>query len=147
MYTLKDIISKFVEKNPEISKQYKINIYDLWKEAVGDIISEISYPHLLKEGKLEVLVKNSTWMNQLRLMKSDIINKFNDIFGSEILKDIEYKLDRRKKKQQSTDNYEIVKRPIDDSVLKRIEESLFEVKDNEIKKLLKDIFIKSYIHQ
>lgn len=148
MYALKDIISKFIEKNPEISKQYGINLNNIWKEVVGDIISEISSPNLLKDKTLEVLVKNSTWINQLRLMKKDIINKFNNTVGGNFIEEIEFKLDRRKKK----DNKKIerkckIERPISDEIVEKINRSLKNVKDKDLKDLLKNIFMKSYIHQ
>lgn len=148
MYPLKDIISKFVEKNPEISKQYQIDLYNIWKEVVGNIISEISFPGLLKDKTLEVLVKNTTWLNQLRLMKKDIINKFNLTIGSNFIEEIEFKLDRRKKieKKNQEENNKI-ERPINDEIIEKINQSVKNIKDKELRNILRNIFIKSYTHQ
>lgn len=147
MYALKDIISKFIEKNPEISKQYQIDLDSIWREVVGSIISEVSYPYLLKDNILEVLVKNSTWLNQLRLMKKDIINKFNLTIGSSFIQDIEFKLDRRKKlENKKRENNSKLEKPINDEVIEKINNSLRNIRDKELKHLLKSIFIKSYTH-
>lgn len=148
MYALKDIISKFLEKNPEISKQYKLNLCLIWKEVVGDIISNISYPYLLKDNTLEVLVKNTTWLNQLRLMKKDIINKLNDTVGSIVIEEIEFKLDKRKKSENITGKETFkIQQPVSEEVLERINQSIKNVKDRELSNLLKRIFLKSYTHQ
>lgn len=148
MYALKDIISKFLEKNPEISKQYKLDLCLIWKEVVGDIISNISYPYLLKDNTLEVLVKNTTWLNQLRLMKKDIINKLNGTLGSNVIEEIEFKLDKRKKSEniKGKETFKI-QQPVSEEVLERINQSIKNVKDRELSNLLKRIFLKSYTHQ
>ncbi len=148
MYELKDIILKFIEKNPEISRQYQLDLCSIWREVVGDVISNISYPDLLKDNTLEVLVKNATWLNQLRIMKKDIINKFNLTLGRNFIEDIEFKLDRRKKVENKKLEDNIwTERPINYKVVQEINDILKNIKDKDIKKLLKSIFIKSYTHQ
>ncbi len=148
MYELKDIILKFIEKNHEISRQYQLDLCSIWREVVGDVISNISYPDLLKDNTLEVLVKNATWLNQLRIMKKDIINKFNLTLGRNFIEDIEFKLDRRKKVENKKLEDNIwTERPINYKVVQEINDILKNIKDKDIKKLLKSIFIKSYTHQ
>jgi hypothetical protein len=147
MHTLKEVIWGFIKENPELSKQVLVNLDDYWKNAMGEVIASVSYPDYLKDNKLVVIVKNAVWLSQLKLMKMDILEKLkrND---SITIDDIEFKIEKKKrrsdtsnKKQQEMRSNKIV---IDPEIEDKINKSLEIIKDEEIKKLLKSIFVKSY---
>jgi len=147
MYTLKEIILSFVKKNPELNEQVLVNLYDYWKETVGELIAKVSYPDYLKDNKLVVIVKNAVWLNQLKLMKKDILVKLKNKDGIKI-DNIDFKIERKKKRfDKSCEQLETKKDCIvrvDPEIEDKINKSLEAVKDEEIKELLRSIFIKSY---
>lgn len=67
-------------------KQYEV--LDLWSQIVGEQISKVTNAEILRDGKLFVSVKHSTWRNELVFLKNEIINKINKEMKSEVVKDI-----------------------------------------------------------
>jgi len=147
MHTLKEVIWGFIKENPELSKQVLVNLDDYWKNAMGEVIASVSYPDYLKDNKLVVIVKNAVWLSQLKLMKMDILEKLkrND---SITIDDIEFKIEKKKRRPDTSNKKQLEMRSnkivIDPEIEDKINKSLEIIKDEEIKKLLKSIFVKSY---
>ncbi|MCB5234915.1 MAG: DUF721 domain-containing protein [Candidatus Cloacimonetes bacterium] len=76
-----------------------INIFMAWKSVVGELLAERSHPLRLDKNTLFVGVENSAWMQELILLKPDIIHKYKQKHGEE-LSDIVFLITsaRRKKK-------------------------------------------------
>ena len=60
----------------------------LWEEAVGPNIARRAAAVSFKGGRLFVVVANSTWLQELALMKEGIIEKLNLLLGHPIVEDI-----------------------------------------------------------
>lgn len=67
-------------------------IWNLWNDAVGDIIAKNTRPEAFKGKLLLVHVISSPWMHQLRFLKKDIINKVNAVLGKDMVEDIKFKI-------------------------------------------------------
>jgi predicted nucleic acid-binding Zn ribbon protein len=52
-------------------------VFAEWEEAVGPEIARVAHPHRLDAGTLIVHVKNSAWMNELSLRRSEIMDRLN----------------------------------------------------------------------
>lgn len=76
-----------------------INIFMAWKSVVGELLAERSHPLRLDKNTLFVGVENSAWMQELILLKPDIIHKYKQKHEEE-LSDIVFLITsaRRKKK-------------------------------------------------
>jgi len=61
-----------------------IHIYFAWKRVVGDLLASRSHPVKLELNVLFVMVQNNTWMQELVLLKQDILSKYKNIFGEEL---------------------------------------------------------------
>ncbi|MEN6444698.1 MAG: DUF721 domain-containing protein [Candidatus Cloacimonas sp.] len=61
-----------------------IHIFLYWKEVVGELLASKSYPEKLENGVLFVAVQNNTWMQELILIKDEIISKYKSIYKEEI---------------------------------------------------------------
>ncbi len=64
----------------------------LWEEAVGKSVARRAKATSVRGGILFVRVENSTWLQELALLKEGIIEKLNGLIGSEIVKDIVFKI-------------------------------------------------------
>jgi len=53
-----------------------IHIFLNWKSMVGDLLAERSHPVKLDRDTLFVAVENSAWMQELILLKEDIIKNY-----------------------------------------------------------------------
>ena len=67
-------------------KQYEV--IELWPKIVGEQISKVTNAEIIRDGKLFVSVKHSTWRNELVFLKKDIIKKINKKMKIEIVKEI-----------------------------------------------------------
>lgn len=63
-----------------------------WDRTVGPAIARHARPTGLRSGKLQVIVDSPTWMQQLSLMKPEIIGKLNAFQGGHAVRDITLKL-------------------------------------------------------
>ncbi len=61
-----------------------VHIYLCWKKVVGELLASRSHPLKLEQNTLFVAVQNNTWMQELLLLKSDILSKYKNIFQEEI---------------------------------------------------------------
>lgn len=64
----------------------------LWKEVVGERISQHTHPFRIRKGVLFVKVDSSAWLAQLGYLKEDIIYKLNRKGGTGVIKDIYFRL-------------------------------------------------------
>ena len=60
----------------------------IWNSVVGDAIAEVTVLQRFSEGKLYVVVKNSSWRMELSFRKQDIIIRLNDALGILMVQDI-----------------------------------------------------------
>lgn len=61
-----------------------VHVFLCWKKVVGELLASRSYPLKLEQNTLFVAVQNNTWMQELVLLKSDILSKYKNIFQEEI---------------------------------------------------------------
>lgn len=66
--------------------QYKALL--LWDEVVGPQIAARTRPEKIRDGVLEVCVDQPTWMQQLQLIKPQILAKLNSRLGEDALREI-----------------------------------------------------------
>lgn len=64
----------------------------LWEEAVGRNIARRAEAVSFNGGRLFVVVKDSTWLQELALMKEGIIEKMNSLLGKPMVEDIMFRI-------------------------------------------------------
>ncbi|MBU0987478.1 MAG: DUF721 domain-containing protein [Proteobacteria bacterium] len=67
-------------------------IWNLWDQAVGEAIAKNARPWAFKGKLLLVNVTSSTWAHQLQFLKTDIIQKVNNVLGKELVEEIKFKI-------------------------------------------------------
>lgn len=77
---LKDLISRI---GGERYHRF-INIFMAWKSVVGELLAERSHPIRLDKNTLFVGVQNSAWMQELILLKAEIIQKYKQKHEEEL---------------------------------------------------------------
>lgn len=63
-----------------------------WDSVVGTVIARHAQPHSIRGKKLTVQVDSPVWMQQLALLKPDLIEKVNKGLGPETVKEIKLTL-------------------------------------------------------
>jgi hypothetical protein len=126
------------------------DIRDAWKNAVGPQISAQSNPFKFKNGMLYIKVSTPTWMQELRFMKQEIMDRLNAAMGSKTLKDIHFSIGHTVPSPTDSD--------IDDAkvsadfTLKEREKRLITkttatINDRELKNIIKRIMKKEIINR
>jgi len=67
-------------------------IFDLWTDAVGGSIAANAQPAAFKGRLLVVHVNSSAWMQQLRFLKADIIQKVNAALGQPLVEEVQFRI-------------------------------------------------------
>jgi hypothetical protein len=62
--------------------------WEVWEKVVGPQIAGHARPLRLREGVLEVRVDQPIWMQQLRLMAPEILQKLNRALGEELIREL-----------------------------------------------------------
>jgi len=89
---IKDILGKMMEGNsgiPRITWEFKIS--NAWGKVNPANVIENASPDKLVGGILYVNAKNSTWAQQINILKSEIMLKLNAFIGESVVKDIRLK--------------------------------------------------------
>lgn len=69
-------------------------VFDLWPRAVGREIAKRSAPRVIRGTVLWVGVTDSVWMQQLHLLKQELLQRINDSLpGREKISDLRFQLD------------------------------------------------------
>ncbi|HEY6010843.1 MAG TPA: DUF721 domain-containing protein [Nitrospirota bacterium] len=68
------------------------HVFGRWEKAVGSMIAQHTRPEALRAKKLTVIVDSPAWMQQLSLLKPEIIEKVNRGLGKEAIRDIALRL-------------------------------------------------------
>ncbi len=63
-------------------------IFGQWEHVVGPAIARHARPRVLRGKKLYLLVDSPAWMQQLSLMRPEIIEKLNERLGTGVVKEI-----------------------------------------------------------
>lgn len=63
-------------------------VWNVWREVVGDLLASKAEPSRIEAGKLFVKVSNSTWMQELQYLKEDVRRRLNQRLGAPIVREI-----------------------------------------------------------
>ena len=117
--------------------------WQFWEEAVGAHIASKATPVAFRDGTLTVRVSSSAWMQQLSLMKRDIIGQLNDAIGYPLVIDLFFRQGTVHKKEAEPAAVGIQKRSLSDGEKKLLIEQTAGVADPE----LRDAFISLFSSQ
>lgn len=143
VYSLENIFEK-ITKKLKLPEFVLFDLKKVWGEVTGDIISQISEPASIENDILTVYVLDPVWMNQLNIQKEEIINKWNNLFGKEMIKEIKYKIGFLKSKndKEKKDIFKKIEEiKLRDEDLAFIEKSATVIKDDELRDRFKNLSI------
>ncbi len=142
-----DFLQKVLKKRKILLDLVDHRILDVWNKAVGPQISTHTNPFKFKKGTLFVNVSGPAWMQQLRFMKQEIMDKVNLKWKKEEIKNIYFSIgDIHHTPAKPAD------RPIDFSLYplkerdkRLIRENLSQIDDEELKDILEKVMKKEIV--
>ena len=87
-----NVIRDMLKNNRLETDTSLIRVWDIWEEAVGEVIAANTRPAAFKGDLLIVNATSSSWLQQLRFLKPEIIQKVNHVLGDVPVKDIKFKV-------------------------------------------------------
>ena len=118
----------------------------IWDQLVGEQIAARARPLKLRKGILEVQVDHPVWMQQLQMMKPQILEKINTMIPNAGITDIYLRQSRNsqtykaKKPHQAPEPPPWTKIELNDIEKESIEEKLSPVKNSDLKNEMRRLF-------
>jgi predicted nucleic acid-binding Zn ribbon protein len=88
---LADLLAATFAGKPAQARMREMKIWEVWAGAVGGQIASRAIPASFRDGVLTVRVSGSSWMQQLSLMKGEIVSQVNDALGEQLVREIFFK--------------------------------------------------------
>ncbi len=122
----------------------RLGIYRIlgqWEGMVGNVIARHAQPLSIRGKSLSVQVDSPVWMQQLSLLKPELIEKANGVLGEGSLKEIMLVLGDVRSAAKQKERAEPLP-PLNDEEQKLVEGVISEVSDPEIKEALRKLMEK-----
>jgi len=114
--------------------------WQFWEEAVGAHVVSKATPVAFRDGTLTVRVSGSAWMQQLSLMKRDIIGQLNDAIGFQLVNDLFFRQGTVHKKEDEPAVVAVQKRSLSAVEKKLLIEQTAAVADPELREAFISLF-------
>jgi predicted nucleic acid-binding Zn ribbon protein len=85
-------IEKLLARRGLSARIREYRVFGVWDQAVGDVLARHAQPGAIRGKKLTVTVDSSAWMQQLSLLKPEIIEKLNRLLGGGAVESITLRL-------------------------------------------------------
>ncbi len=141
-----EILKDLLKKNRYLN--YRVNVdkaIELWNKQEDKTVNGKTKAVGFKNGTLIVHVNSPVLANELSLKERFFIRKINRELGLEIVKKIHFKSGFIKNDRRIEENYEVDLKP-SISVIKKAEEIVNRIKDEELRESLKNLILSSYVY-
>jgi len=125
---------------PAARRMRESKVWLVWGEAVGAQIAAKSQPAAFRDGTLTVRVSGSAWLQQLSLMKQDIIHHLNTAVGAPLVTDIFFKQGTLHNKHEEKLTPSLRKRNLTETERLQVAELAAPVADPELREALTSLF-------
>ena len=142
-----DFLQKALKRKKILLDLMDYSIPDVWNRAVGPQISAHTNPFKFKNGTLFVNVSDPAWMQQLRFMKQEIMDKVNLEWEKKEIENIYFSIgDLHHTPAKTADRYiDFSQYPLKERDKRLIRENLSQVYDEELKDILEKVMKKEII--
>ena len=118
-------------------KEYRV--LGMWDRIVGAGISVHAQPAAIRGKKLTVIVDSSVWMQQLSLLRPELMEKLNRSLGENAVEGITLKLGDVRKPGTVGEQKLVSRRSLGAEERKRIEEYIREIGDEDLRNRLRHL--------
>ena len=142
-----DFLQRALKKKKIFLDLIDYRILDIWNKAVGPQISAHTNPFKFKNATLFVNVSDPAWMQQLRFMKQEIMDKVNLEWEKEEIKNIYFSIgDIHYTPPKVSDRFiDFSQYPLKKRDERLIRENLSQLDDEELKDILEKVMKKEIV--
>ena len=137
---ISDLLEAAFSGKPVQKRLRDIKVWQVWEEAVGAQIASKASPASIRDGVLTLRVKGSAWMQQLSLMKHDIIFHLNSAIGEQVVSDLVFKQGTINKIQDDLPEASPEKRQLSELEKEALEKIVSPLKEQELREAFIALF-------
>ena len=126
-------------------KEYRI--YGVWEKAVGKGIARHARPAGMRGKKLTVIVDSSAWMQQLSMLKPEIMGKVNQHLREDAIESITLKLGEFELSAVQRDEYRPAGGKLGPEEQEKIEACVAEIADEQTRESLRHLMEKNLLNK
>lgn len=87
-----DILQQTMQTCHRETNEHLNRVGACWTELVGETLGAYSSPAAMKGKLLLVHVNSSVWLQEMRFLKTELIEKINRLLGQQVVRDIKFKV-------------------------------------------------------
>ncbi len=100
--SIQTLLGGLLKDRRMLASMRRVMVMSLWDQVVGALVAQKSWPLKVEEGVLHVGVTSHTWADELHLLKPQILSRYRQLLGRSALKDVAFRVARRKKEVEVT---------------------------------------------
>jgi len=143
---LSSTLGSLLKARGMLARLSEYRILGQWEKTVGPVVASHARPRTVRAGRLYLTVDSPAWMQQLSLLKPEIIEKVNQGLGRQAIKDLALDLGEigpvGKQARSSRPRGEL-----GPEERGKIEAYLAEVRDPEVKEALRRLIEKDFLRK
>jgi predicted nucleic acid-binding Zn ribbon protein len=89
-----DVLSELMARRGFARVQSSAHYESAWREAAGPVVSQYTRVGQLRRGALEIIVANSTLIQELGFQKSDLLQSLAKLLPDEGIKNLRFRVGR-----------------------------------------------------
>jgi len=128
------------------SRLDEYRVFGQWEKSVGPVIARHAQPQTVRGKKLTLVVDSPAWMQQLSLLKPQIIEKVNRNLGKETIKDIMLRLGKVESRNQSSEAHP-VRTVLGRDECEKIEDYVREISDADTREAVRRVIEKDFLNR
>ena len=144
---LSSTIEKILNDRGWGAKLKEYRVFSLWRKAVGPGIARHAQPASIRGKRLTVVMDSSAWMQQLSLMKPEILSKVNYHLGPDGIEGITLKLGELERPEERPEEFQPAAGTLEAEEQKRIEECTATIKEPVIRESLRKVMVKDQLNK
>ena len=137
-------LGKLLKASGFQGRLHEYRIFGQWEQSVGSMIAHHAQPQSVRGSRLSLIVDSPAWMQQLTLLKPEIIEKLNKSLGRTAIKDITLKLGEIRVDHEHTPE-EPPATPLDPEERATIEQYVAKIADVATRDAIRRVIEKDYV--
>jgi len=143
--SIQALLGGLLKNRQMLSSMRRVMVMSLWEQVVGKIVAQKSWPEKVVDGVLYIGVTSHPWAAELDLLKPQILSRYRQLLGRSVLKDVVFRVARRKARKDEALEVGIVLHPAPNETLpaQPVPGTLLDgVTNPEVRNLLAPLFAK-----
>lgn len=96
------ILGGLLKNRHLVADMRRVMILSLWERVVGELVAKKAWPERVDDGVLIIGVTTHAWAQELELLKPQILTRYRQLLGRAALKDVRFRVGRRRKHEDET---------------------------------------------